>query len=291
MNDKIDFKGRLLGAHCSIAGSVANAPVIGGQVGCSAIQIFTSSNRQWRVADIAEDAADLFKVNLKECGIEICFSHAMYLINLAAPDDEVFSKSVDGMAGELRRAKLLGLPFVVIHPGSPKDLGIDWGVRRAAEAIDRAYDEVGDCDVRIALETTAGQGTALGRRFDEIAKIISSVGDPSRVGACLDSCHVFAAGYDIRDRDIYDDMWREFDSTIGLKKLMALHLNDSLAKFASNKDRHAEIGEGEIGGDAFSFILNDDRLKGIPMVLETPKGDDPVANDRKNLRVLARLIK
>ncbi len=283
-------RGRLLGVHCSIAGGVANAPLAGAEIGCTAIQLFTGSNQQWRAKPILRADAALFRENVEAGGIRVAFAHAMYLINLAAPDAEIFKKSVKAMAGELSRADVLGLPFVIVHPGAPKERGAAWGMRRAAEAIGRVFDLVPDAKAKIALETTAGAGSSLGRTFGEIASIIDASDTPGRLLTCFDTCHAFAAGYDFRTGQGYEEMWRSFDGAIGIENLAAIHLNDCLGDCASRLDRHTHIGKGRIGLEGFRLIMNDRRLTGIPMVLETPKGDSPHREDSRNLNSLIKLI-
>jgi len=281
---------RLLGAHCSIAGGVENAPLIGARLGCKAIQMFTASNQRWRAEHISHGDAERFRANMERGKIEIAFAHAMYLINLAAPDPSIFKRSVEAMAGELLRADLLGLPFVVIHPGYPKDRGTEWGVRRAAEAISRIYDRVPDVGARIALETTAGQGSSIGRTFEEIAEIIDRSGARERLRVCFDTSHAFAAGYEMRTKEGYGDTWRSFDDVLGLKNLAAIHLNDSKGERGSRIDRHEHIGKGRIGVGGFRLLMNDPRFLSIPMVIETPKGRNGILQDSKNLRILRGLI-
>ena len=283
-------RGRLLGVHCSIAGGVANAPLIGAEIGCTAIQLFTGSNRQWRAKPILKANAALFRKNMGAGGIRVAFAHAMYLINLAAPDRTIFEKSVKAMAGEISRADSLGLPFVVIHPGAPKEKGSEWGIRRVAEAIRRVLDLVPDARAKIALETTAGAGSSLGATFEEIAAIIEAADAPGRLCACFDTCHAFAAGYDFRTKPGYEGMWRSFDKTIGIENLAVLHMNDCLGECNSRLDRHTHIGKGKIGLPGFGLIMNDRRLAGIPMVLETPKGEKLHLEDARNLNALVKLI-
>jgi len=222
--------------------------------------------------------------------VKFAFSHAMYLINLAAPKAEIFRKSIDAMAGEVERAEELGLPFVVVHPGSPKEKGRDWGIFRVAEAISRVFEKTANLKAGIALETTAGQGHQLGRTFEELAAIMDIVKAGNRLGVCFDTCHAYASGYDIKTKDGYEKTWREFDEIIGMKKLVAIHLNDSKGDLGSRIDRHEHVGRGKIGLDGFKNIMNDRRLISVPMVLETPKEDDTFKNDSNNLRRLIKLI-
>ncbi len=282
--------GRLLGVHCSISGGVENAPISGGELGCTAIQLFTSNNRQWSAPEISEKSAQAFQRNMDDGGVRVAFAHAKYLINLASPDDVVRKRSIDAMIGEIERADALGLPFVVIHPGSPKDRGRDWGIERIANAIDHIFDKTLKSSVSIALETTAGQGSNIGSTFEDLAEIIDLVRVGDRMCVCLDTCHIFAAGYELRTKGGYAKTWNSFGEVIGLDRLVALHLNDSMMDFGSRKDRHEHIGDGKIGLDGFKNIMKDSRLKNIPMILETPKmkGDDE--GDVINLDVLRKLI-
>lgn len=287
---QVKIRGRLLGAHCSIAGGVASAVDVGSDLGCTAIQLFTTSNRQWEPSEIAGADAEAFRRNMKAGTVKFAFSHAMYLINLAAPRAEIFRRSIDAMTGEIERAAKLGLPFAVVHPGSPKEKGKDWGLFRVAEALSRVFERTAHLKTGIALETTAGQGRQLGRTFDELAAIMDIVKAGGRLGVCFDTCHAFAAGYDIRTKEGYKRTWKEFDDVIGMKKLFAIHLNDSKGKLGSHIDRHEHIGKGKIGLKGFRNIMNDKRFLRVPMVLETPKEDDAKRRDRTNLGRLLSLI-
>ena len=284
------IKKRLLGVHCSIAEGVANAVATGTEIGCTAIQLFTTSNRQWQQSELYDADIEAFRKNMKAGTVRLAFSHAMYLINLAAPNAEIFRKSISAMIGEIERVDALGLPFVVVHPGSPKEKGRDWGIFRVAEAISRVFEKTANLKAGIALETTAGQGHQLGRTFEELAAIMDIVKAGNRLGVCFDTCHAYASGYDIKTKDGYEKTWREFDEIIGMKKLVAIHLNDSKGDLGSRIDRHEHIGRGKIGLDGFKNIMNDRRLISVPMVLETPKEDDTFKNDSKNLRRLIKLI-
>jgi len=288
---KLKIIGRLLGAHCSTEGGVATAPEIGSKIGCTAIQLFTTSNRQWRQRKILVSDIDFFQKNMEAGPIRIAFAHAMYLINLAAPDPDVFKHSINAMIGEIRCADVLELPFVVIHPGSPKHKENKWGIYRIAEAISKVFEKTAALNVKIALETTAGQGSQVGHKFEELAMIMDIVKAPDHLGICFDTCHAFAAGYEIRTKEGYEKTWKEFDRIIGFEKLLAIHLNDSKGDLGSRIDRHEHIGKGKIGLQGFRNIMNDKRLHSIPMVLETPKENDTMKNDTRNLRALLRLIK
>jgi len=275
----------LLGAHMSIAGGYHLAAEKGGALGCTAIQVFTKNERQWRAKPITDDDASLFKSAVDKHGIKVAFAHDTYLHNLASPNPELWRKSVDAFTEELGRCEKLGLDYLVSHPGSPMTSGADAGIGRMREALAEILERTKGYRSQVLLETTAGQGATLGSRFDEMARIIEGF-DP--VGVCYDTCHVFAAGYDLRTKPAYDKVMAEFDKHIGLDRLRAFHLNDSKKDLGCRVDRHEHIGRGFIGRDAFKFIMNDARFAATPKVLETPKENDM---DPVNLAVLRNLAK
>lgn len=280
-----------LGSHMSIAGGMDRAPLRGQQVGCDTIQIFTKSNRQWRAKDLSDREVEAFKANLKSTGIGPVVAHDCYLVNLAAPRASLWKKSVAAFRKEMDRAERLGIPYLVTHPGSHAGAGEAEGIRRVAEALNVLHAVLPrHAGAQILLETTAGQGSSLGYRFEQLAAILDQVERADRVGICLDTCHVFAAGYDIRTTDGYRKTLRELDACLGLHRLQVIHLNDSLQGLGSRVDRHAHIGEGGLGLEPFRWLLNDSAFRGIPMILETPKDDDFVKADRRNLARLRRLL-
>jgi deoxyribonuclease-4 len=279
-----------LGSHMSIAGGLDRAPLRGKQVGCDTIQVFTKSNRQWRAKRISDQEVEAFKANLAATGIGPVVAHDCYLVNLAAPRRAVWKKSVAAFRVELERAERLGIPYLVAHPGSHAGAGEAEGMRRVAEALNVQHAALPGARVRILLETTAGQGSSLGYRFEQLAAILAGVDQADRVGICLDTCHVFAAGYDIRTPDGYRKTVEDLDACLGLERLQAIHLNDSKGGLGSRVDRHEHIGEGRLGLAPFRRLLNDPALRGVPMILETPKDDDFVAADRRNLARLRRLL-
>jgi len=279
-----------LGSHMSIAGGLDRAPLRGKQVGCDTIQVFTKSNRQWRAKRISDQEVEAFKANLAATGIGPVVAHDCYLVNLAAPRRAVWKKSVAAFRVELEGAERLGIPYLVTHPGSHAGAGEAEGMRRVAEALNVLHAALPGAGVRILLETTAGQGSSLGHRFEQLAAILAGVDQADRVGVCLDTCHVFAAGYDIRTRDGYRKTVEDLDACLGLRRLQAIHLNDSKGGLGSRVDRHEHIGEGRLGLAPFRRLLNDPRLRRVPMILETPKDDDFVAADRRNLARLRRLL-
>jgi deoxyribonuclease-4 len=271
-----------------VAGGVHLAPVRGWEVGCATIQIFTGSNLQWRSRPLRPDEIRKFKINLALSGIAPAFAHTRYLINPASPDEITWRKSVDALVDEIARCDALGLPFLVMHPGSHMGAGERTGIARIAEALDAAFRRAPRSTVRVLLETTSGQGRSIGWRFEHIAAVIASTKDKSRLGVCFDTCHAFTAGYDIRTRPAYRATMREFDSVIGLERLLAFHFNDAKAPLGSRLDRHEHIGRGHLGADAFRFILRDERFRQMPKVLETPKGRGYYW-DHRNLALLRRL--
>lgn len=265
----------LLGAHVSIAGGVQNAPARGVEMGCTAIQIFTKNQRQWRSKALTEQEIFEFKSNLKQHGFtpEAVCVHDSYLINLAAPEPELLAKSRDAFADEIKRAEQLGIPHLVFHPGAHKGDGEESGLQRIVESLDYVYEKFPQTPVQALLETTAGQGTTLGHRFEQLQQIIEKAANPQKIGVCLDTCHIFAAGYDIRTEAAYAATLEEFDRIIGLSKLKIIHLNDSKKELGSKIDRHENIGKGMIGLEGFRLLMTDSRLKNIPKILETPGGD------------------
>ncbi len=280
----------LLGAHMSIAGGLARAVERIRRVDGRALQIFSANQRRWQVPALPEKEIQAFVQAVRRWGGLPVAIHNSYLVNLAASRDDIAEKSVAAMIDELERAALLQVPYIVMHPGAHTGSGVAAGIRRLAENLDRIFAARPEYnDVKILLETTAGQGTTLGSDFGELARIIELCSRPERLGVCFDTCHVFAAGCDIRSPAAYDRTMAEFDRTIGLGRLLFFHLNDSVHGLGSHRDRHAHIGEGEIGVAGFRNLLGDPRFAGHPMVLETPKGED-LAEDIRNLTVLRSLV-
>jgi deoxyribonuclease IV len=280
----------MLGAHMSIAGEVGEALTRGKQVGCECIQIFTKSSRQWASKPYSKEEIDKFKRNQIETGIRTVIAHDSYLVNLGAPDEAMRLKSVKGFIDELHRCEALGVPILVAHPGSHVGSGIENGIKTIAKSIDEAHAATKGFNVKIALEITAGQGSNLGHTFEQMAQILDAVVENERLRLCFDTEHAFAAGYDIRTPEEYENTFSELDKLIGIKKLAAFHLNDSIKEFHSRVDRHQHIGKGFIGLDPFRRILNDERFFGLPMCLETPKGPD-MKEDIENLATLRGLFK
>ncbi|MBE9506948.1 MAG: deoxyribonuclease IV [Chloroflexi bacterium] len=278
-----------LGAHESIAGGLHKAFDRAQSVGCEAMQIFVKSNRSWAVKPLTEEDIARFKAKAEETGIHPVVGHTSYLLNLATPDEALWTKSRDTLIIELERCEALDVGWLVLHPGSHVGAGEEAGLARVAQALGEVHAATPGFRAQILLETTAGQGTNLGYRFEHLAWLIEQTPRGERLGVCLDTCHVFAAGYELRTPEGYGATMEAFDRVIGLERLHAIHLNDSKGDLGSHKDRHEHIGKGFIGLEGFRHLLNDPRLAGLPGLLETPKGDD-LQEDRENLAVLRLLI-
>ena len=279
----------LLGAHVSIAGGIHNAVDRGVASGCGFIQVFTQNSNQWRGKAVSEADAKLFRDKLAASGIAGVMSHDIYLINLAAAPGEVKDKSLLAFREELERCAQLGIDKIVMHPGSHNGDGEDVGIRRICEAFDMLFAEVPQFTGKVLLENTAGQGSNLGYRFQHLKAIIDGSSFSTRFGVCFDTCHAFASGYPIADKDGYRRSFDEFDALLGIERLMAFHLNDSKKGLGCKVDRHEHIGAGALGLEPFRFILNDPHFTLVPKVIETPKGEDDEM-DAVNLQLLRSLI-
>ena len=265
-------------------------PKPAGKMESEPVQRLTKNNNQWRAKPITEDDVARFRDALVENGISHPLSHASYLINLGSPKDDLWKKSIDAFVIELERAAQLGVPYVVLHPGAFTTSSEEAGLARIILALDEIHGQT-DGTANCLLETTAGQGSNLGWRFEQLATIIEGVQDPDRLGVCFDTCHVFAAGYPMDTEKNYRATMSQLSKTVGLNKLKAFHLNDSKREFGSRKDRHEHIGRGEMGLAPFRFLLNDKRFKEVPMYLETEKGiEDGVDLDVVNLKRLRELV-
>ncbi len=276
---------KYVGAHVSASGGVENAPLNAKAIGAKAFALFTKNQRQWRAKPLSLKSIDEFKINLESVGIkpEHVLPHDSYLINLGHPEIEKLEKSREAFIDELQRCEQLGLKLLNFHPGShlqkiaKKDPNYEEKLKEAeyacldviAESMNLAIEATKGSDVILVIENTAGQGTNLGYKFEHLAYLIDKCEDKSRVGVCIDTCHMFTAGYDIRTKEAYESTWREFDEIIGFKYLKGMHINDSKPPLGSRVDRHQSIGKGEIGLDAFKFIMNDSRMDNMPLVLET----------------------
>ena len=279
----------LLGAHVSAQGGLVTAWHRGVTIGANSLAIFSRNSNQWAAKPLSPDDIASFREARAASKIGPVIAHASYLINLAAPQDELWQKSIAAMVIELERAALLGLDGVVLHPGAHVGEGIDKGIDRIARALDEVHARTPGCRVPILLETSAGQGSSLGCTFAELGRMLSLVSDSGRLGVCFDTCHVFAAGYDIRTTEGWSATVDEMLAIIPLERIGAFHLNDSKRELGSRVDRHEHIGKGHIGTDAFGFLLSDSRFDGIPKVLETPKPTEFDA-DIENLATLRSLI-
>lgn len=280
----------LLGTHVSIAGGVDKAVERAAKIGCTTFQIFTKNSNQWKATPLSDKVVQNYKRLLKLTKIKPVIAHDSYLINLCAKDKSILKKSREAFIDELMRCEILGINYLNFHPGSHMGMGEEDGIKLVAESINLAHEKTKGFKVKSMIETTAGQGTSIGYRFEQIRKIIDLVEDKKRLAVCVDTCHIFAAGYDIRTEKSYLRTIEEFDSIIGLKFLKAFHLNDSKKGLGERVDRHEHIGKGKIGLNGFRFIMNDERFFNIPKVLETPKGED-MKEDIINMRVLRSLIR
>jgi len=280
--------GPLLGAHMSIAGGVDKALLEGKKVDCDVIQIFTKSSRQWAAQPYSKEEIQNFLMNQKETGIVTVIAHDSYLLNLGSPDEGLRKRSVRAFVDEMERCETLSIPYLIAHPGAHVGSGEEEGIKAIGRSLDDIHASCPGYNVKIALEITAGQGSNLGYRFEQIRDMIDATKESDRLRVCFDTEHAFAAGYDIRTREGYERTFSEFDELIGLELLAAFHLNDSKKEFHSRVDRHEHIGKGYIGVEAFRLLMNDERFRGIPMCLETPKGPD-LKEDRENLTLLRSL--
>lgn len=278
------------GAHESISGGIDKAIERGQQATCDTLQIFNKSSNQWRAKELSPDDIDRYFAAIETTGVDVSVSHTSYLINIASPDDTLNEKSFRALKEEMERCQLLKIPNLVFHPGSHVGAGEKFGVARIGDNVNRLFDELKDNQVILLFETTAGQGTNLGYTFEQLAEMIDLVANQSQVGVCLDTCHVFAAGYPLIEPADYRDTMKRFDDILGLDRLRIIHANDSKKEFGSRKDRHEHIGDGFIGLEGFRNLVNDKRLADVPFILETPKGPD-LAEDIANLRTLRGLVK
>lgn len=278
----------LLGAHMSIAGGLDQALWRGREVGCSVVQLFLKNQLQWKAKPYAVEEIRAFKAAWKTTGMRSVFAHSAYLINLAAPAPAEWKRAVAAFHDELERAEALGLPFVIIHPGSHKGAGLEDGIRRIARALDELMARTRGYRVMVLLENTAGGGATIGRSFEELRAILDAVYSADRIGVCLDTCHLFAAGYDLRSREGYAATMERCRRLLGRQRVRAFHLNDAKQPLGSGLDRHEKIGRGHLGLAAFRWLLTDRRFTRVPMVLETPKEPEPRA-DRDALALLRGL--
>jgi deoxyribonuclease-4 len=280
----------LLGAHMSTSGGLSNAFDRGAQVGCTTMQIFTKNQNRWQQKPTPPEEVERWQQKQAATGIAPVVSHAAYLLNLGTGNSEIWDKSVDALVDELTRAEELGLLGVVFHPGAHMGEGEEAGIARIVKGMDEAHRRTPGFKTFTLVEGTAGQGSALGYKFEHLQAFLQGVAQPERLAFCLDTCHLFAAGYDLRTEQAYADTMGQFGELCGLERLKCFHFNDAKKPLGSRVDRHDHIGTGQLGLDAFGFILNDPRLASVPKILETEKSDD-MREDVMNLQVLRSLIR
>lgn len=279
----------LVGAHMSIAGGIHRAFERGLQAGCRTLQVFLKNSNQWRAKPLDDEDRRLYMEARNQSGIAPVLAHSSYLINMATPDAALYQRSLAALVEELERAGFLGVPAVILHPGAHRGAGEAAGIAAVAAGLNRAFDRVPP-PVSILLENTAGQGSSIGHNFEQLAGILDHVRDAGRIGFCLDTCHLFAAGYDISTEAGYRKTLRLFDRLIGHKKIRAFHVNDCRKRLGCRVDRHTHIGQGFIGLEAFRCLVNDRRFAAIPKILETPKDQD-LTQDIMNLHTLRSLVR
>ena len=277
-----------LGSHLSVSGGPWKAVEEAIELEIRALQIFTKNASRWVQKPIDPKHVEKFHAAVEEWGAHPLLSHDSYLINLASPKEELFQKSIAAFADELERAELLGLDFLVMHPGAHVGSGVEAGIERIAAGMREAFDRVPHVKTRVLLENTAGGGSTMGRSFEELRDLLAAIDTPERTGTCIDTCHMFAAGYELRTEEGYQETMKQLDKVLGARRVFALHLNDSKGDLGSHLDRRMHIGDGLIGKKGFQFVMQDDRFAGIPKILETPKVEDM---DQQNLSLLEKLAK
>jgi len=278
----------ILGAHVSIAGGLQNAPRNGKSLGCESIQIFTRNQRQWKVKSLETHEIQSFRNEMDVSNIQIATAHASYLINLGSPEESILIRSREAFCQEFRRCEELGITYLIVHPGAHVGSGEKSGLKTIAESLNFILEREQDYQTQILLETTAGQGSQLGHRFEHLAEILLQLKEPNQVGICIDTCHIFAAGYDFRTRQGFFHTLEELEKVIGLAKVKAFHLNDSKRELGSRVDRHDHIGEGCIGLEAFRLLVNEKCFDELPMILETPGGEEHYRDNLENIRNLIK---
>lgn len=278
-----------LGAHVTKRGGVEKAPSRAEEIGADTLQIFAKNQRRWDASWYDDDQITQWEAEMERTGMGTPCTHASYLINLCNDDEEGLSKSRAALVDELERAQVLSIPYVVVHPGAHKGNGVEWGIEQIAASLEAVLDEADAPDARPLLEPAAGEGSKIPHTFEQLAGILDALDDPDRVAVCLDTCHSFAAGYDLSTEAGYDDVVDRVDATVGLDRVAVWHLNDSRHPLDSRKDRHANLGEGEIGLTCFESLVNDDRFADTPGILETPIDEyTDYAEEIDLLRKLAR---
>lgn len=277
----------LLGAHMSITGGLENALIDGASIGCTTIQLFTKSNRQWGAKALTEEEIDVFKETQAKTDIATVVSHASYLINLASPDQATAKKSITALKQEIERCSQLGVPYLVLHPGSAVSHTPEQAIEQTIKGLDQALHESSD-DVKVLLETMAGQGSSLGSTFEQLAHLRNGSRYKTQIGFCADTCHLYAAGYDFSTPATYEALWTLFDKQLGLSHLKVIHLNNSKKELGSRVDRHEAIDKGLIPLSAFKLLMNDERFFSVPKILETPKTS--LQEDKENMDVLLKTL-
>jgi len=280
-----------IGCHISIAGGIDNSVVRAGELGCSTMQIFSKNASTWREKILKKDEVESFRENLKNSNISPVFIHTSYLINLASPSDELYFKSINAFIEEMKRADLLlSDPYLIIHPGAHTGAGEEYGIERIIRALDIILEKSADLNLKtmILLEDTAGSGTHLGYTFYQLKRMIEEAKDRRKIGICFDTCHAFAAGYDLSHQEGIEQTFEELEKYIGRDKLKVIHLNDSKYPLGSRKDRHMHIGKGYIGLEGFKVMVNHKYLKDLPFILETPRHNEK--DDLKNINLVKSLI-
>ena len=277
----------------SVAGGIHNAFDAGTRVGCDCLQIFVKNQRQWSVAPLTEADIEAYRTAEQKTGLFPVVAHATYLLNLASPDASLRRRSIDGLILDLRRCAQLGVPYLVLHPGAHMGQGVRTGIKRIVRSLDTVHKRTQGINVQILLETTAGQGSSIGHEIEQLGWIISDTRDPDRLGICVDTCHVFAAGYNIADPPGYERLVTDLRRHVTLERVKCFHVNDSMRECGSRVDRHEHIGKGKIGKAGFAHLVNDPRFTAVPKILETPKGTDGRGTDldKVNLKRLRHLIR
>lgn len=278
----------LIGAHMSIAGGIKNALLAGESIGCTCIQFFTHNNRQWAFPALTDEEIAQFKTIRKESSIQSLMVHASYLLNIGSPNPDLRTKSTKTLIKELNRCALLDVPYLIIHPGAAGDASQKDCLLHIIDQLNLALDH-DNGSTMILIENTAGQGSSVGSSFEQITFIINGISNKKRIGVCFDTCHAFAAGYDLRTQESYTRLWELFEQFIGIQYLKAIHLNDSKKDLNSHVDRHEHIGQGKMGLEPFALICNDERFFDIPKVIETPK-DHSLQQDLNNILILKGLL-
>ncbi len=291
MKEKELIKSILLGAHMSVAGGLYTAFERAERVSCTALQIFTKNSNQWNDPLLTPENIEKYRVARNKSKVKAVVSHGSYLINLCGATDKLLDRSRNSFVEEITRCHKLGIGCVVFHPGAHTTMERKEALKLVGESINYAHEKTAGFAVITAVETTAGQGTTIGSNFEEVAEIMSYVHEKNRLGVCIDTCHIFAAGYDITTKRGYDQVMAQFQDVVGIENLKVIHFNDAKKPLGSHIDRHEHIGKGRIGESAFGFILNDEKFDSVPKILETPKGDDGYKMDLENLGLLRSLIK